>query len=256
MQGLVAIPALDAYGSRAPAELATRSLDDAELAARYDKLTDYVLRSLPDLAVTGLLVGTDVDLALGDDAVRHAAFATFVGRAAAHVHAAAPKVKVGFTVTSGGIEAKAPRLAAAWAASDLVGVTVLAVDGAAHVRSPADVAAAFDRLVAAAPAGKPILVHEAGFPSAAACGGDEGQQAAFVTAVFGAWDRHADRIPVLAFRELADADAEVVARLAARAGRSDPAFLALLGSLGLQGADGRKKPGWDAMIREARARGF
>ncbi|HSO32445.1 MAG TPA: hypothetical protein VLT33_08015, partial [Labilithrix sp.] len=118
------------------------------------------------------------------------------------------------------------------------------------------VAAVFDRVVAAAPAGKPIIVHEAGFPSATACGGDEAQQAAFVTAVFGAWDRHADRIPVLAFRELADADADVVARLAAHAGRSDPAFLALLGSLGLQGADGRRKPGWDALIREARARSF
>jgi hypothetical protein len=256
MQALVALPALDAFGSRAPVELQARPLDDAELGARYDLLTDYVLRSFPDAPLTGLLVGTDVDLALGDDAAKHAAFATFVGRAAAHVHAVAPKVKVGFTVTSDGLEGKASRLAAAWAASDLIGVSVLPVDAAAHVRSPGEVAASFDRFVGAVPPGKPIVVHEAGFPTAAACGSDEAQQAAFVTALFAGWDRHADRIPVLALRELLDADADVVKARAARAGRADAPFVAFLGTLGLQGGDGRKKQGWGAFQREARARGF
>ena len=255
MQGLVALPALDAFGSRAPVELQARSLDDAELGARYDEVIDYVLRSFPDAVVTTLLVGVDVDVALGDDAAKHAAFATFVGRAAAHVHALAPKVKVGFTVTDG-VEARASRFAASWAASDLVGVTVLPVDAAAHVRSPDEIAAVFDRIVGAAPGGKPIVVHEAGFPTAAACGSDESQQAAFVSAVFAGWDRHADRIPLLAFRELLDADADVVKARAARAARADAPFLAFLGSLGLKAGDGRKKQGWSALSRDAKARGF
>ncbi len=256
MQGLVALPALDAFGSRAPAELQARPLDDGELGARYDKLTDYVLRSFPDAVVSAILVGSDVDVALGDDAAKHAAFATFVGRAAAHVHAVAPKVKVGFTVTSDGVEARASRFAAAWASSDLVGVTVLPIDAAARVRSPGEIAAVFDRIVRAAPPGKPIVVHEAGFPTAVACGSDEATQAAFVSAVFASWDRHADRIPVLAFRELLDSDDDVVRARAARAARADAPFLAFLGSLGLLASDGRGKQGWSAFSRATKARSF
>ncbi len=256
MQALVALPALDAYGSRAPADLAARPLDDLDVGARYDALTDYVLGSFPDAVVNGLLVGTEVDVALGDDAAKHAAFATFVARAAAHIHATAPKVKVGFTVTSEGLQVNASRFAMAWAASDVVGVTVLPVDAAARVRSPGDVAGELDRIVSAAPAGKPIVIHEAGFPSAVACGSDEAQQAIFVSALFAGWDRHADRIPVLALREILDADDDAVKSRALRAGRSDAPFVALLGSLGLQAGDGRKKQGWAAFLREARVRGF
>lgn len=255
-QALIAVTALDVGGSRAPAELATRPLDDAELGARYDKVTDYVLRGAPDLVVAALFVGTEVDVPLGDDPAKHAAFAAFVGRAAAHAHAVRPGLKVGFTVTADGIEARGPRLAAAWAASDVIGLTYLPVDAAARARSPLEVAADLDRIVAAAPPGKPIFVREAGFPTAAACGGDEATQAAFVSALFGAWDRHAARIPLVILRELGDAPPEAVTALAARHGRSDAPFLAFLGSLGLRSADGRTKQGWEALIREARLRGF
>jgi hypothetical protein len=47
-----------------------------------------------------------------------------------------------------------------------------------------------------------------------------------------------------------------VTLLAARYRWGDAPFLARLGSLGLRAADGRKNPGWDALIREARGRGF
>jgi hypothetical protein len=255
-QALLAIAAVDASGSRAPVELQARPLDDLELAARYDKLTDYVLKSTPDVKVGALFVGTEVDVALGDDAAKHAAFATFVGRAAAKAHALRPGLKVGFTVTSDGLEARASRLAAAWAASDVVGITFLRIDAAAHVRSPAAVASDLDRILAAAPPGKPIVLHEAGFPTSAACGGDEAAQAAFVSAVFAAWDRHAERMPFVTFRELDDAPDETVAALATRYGRSDPPFLAFLGSLGLRTQNGRRKQASDVLIREARARGF
>ena len=112
---------------------------------------------------------------------KHAAFATFVTRAAAHAHAVRPGLTVGFTVTADGAVARKDRLAAAWAAADVVGVTYLPIDAVAHVRSASEVAADVDRLVAALPAGKPILVREAGYPTAAASGSNEAAQAAFVT---------------------------------------------------------------------------
>ena len=255
-KALLAVSAVDVGGSRAPAELATRPLDDAELGARYDKVTDYVLRSTPDLDIAALFVGTDVDVALGDDETQHAAFATFLARAAAHARAVKPGLKVGFTVTSEGIESKGARLTAAWAAADVIGVTYLPIDAAAHVRLPSDVAKDLDRIVAAAPPGKPIVLREAAYPRSAVCGSSDAAQAAFVSAVFRAWDRHAERMPFLTFRELDDASDEAVTALAARQRRTDPPFLAFLGSLGLRTADARKKQGFDALVREARARGF
>ena len=255
-QALVAVSAIDVGGSRAPADLAGRPLDDTEVAARYDRLTDYVLRSTPDLEIAALFVGTEVDVPLGESAAQHAAFATFVGRAAAHAHAVRPGLKVGFTVTSDGVEGIGPRLAAAWAASDIVGVSFLPVDAAGRARSPAEARADLERVLARIPLGKPVFLRAAGMPTSPLCGGDEDAQAAFVTAVFDTWDRHADRMPIVVFHELSDAPAETVAAIAARYRRTDASFLAFLGSLGMRTANGRAKRGWDTLLRDARARGF
>jgi hypothetical protein len=255
MAAIVTLDALDVGGSRAPAELSSLPLDDAALAARYDRLTDYALDQLPDTTVTALFFASSVDVRLGDDAAKHAAFATFVARAAAHVHASRPKLAVGFVVTASGAVAAKDRFAAAWAASDVIGITYLPVDAAAQVRPVTGVASDLDQLVAILPAGKPIVLREVGYPTAPECGGSEAAQAAFVTAVFGGWDRHADRVSVVGFRELVDLEPGAAAALAQRAGRSDAAFLGFLGSLGLRSGS-RAKPGLGVLFREARARGF
>src|SRR5439155_331618 len=131
------------------------------------------------------------DLALGTDAAKWAAFATFVDAAVKHAHVAKAGIRAGFVVTSNGLRANPDVMAAALAASDIVAVT--------HV---GDVTADLDPVIAAAPAGKPIVVHAVGRPSGS---GDEARQAAFVGAVFASWDRHVDRIPTLTFFELDDA---------------------------------------------------
>ena len=255
MGATVTLDALDVGGTRAPAELAGLALDDDALVARYDRLTDYALDQLPDTNVTALFFASNVDVPLGDDVAKHAAFATFVARAAMHVHASRPKVKVGFVVSASGAIAAKARFAAAWAASDVIGVTYLPLDAAAQVRPVDAVAADLDALVAALPAGKPVVVREVGYPTDPACAGSATAQAAFVSAVFGSWDRHASRFSVVTVRELVDSDPATAAALAQRYGRSDAAFLGFLGSLGLR--DGSQaKPGLGRLLGEARARGF
>ena len=255
MGATVTLDAFDAFGSRAPAELSTRPLDDADLATRYGRLTDYALDQMPDVSVTALFVASSADVPLGDDPAKHAAFATFVTRAVAHVHAVRPKIKVGFVVTASGAASAKARFAAAWASSDVIGVVYVPVDAAAQVRPAASVAGDLDQLVADLPPGKPIILREVGYPTAPECGSNEAAQAAFVSAAFGSWDRHAGRVSVMTFRELTDLEPGEAAALATRAGRSDPAFLGLLGSLGLRSGS-REKPGLAALIREGRARGF
>ena len=219
-----ALVAVDGAGARLPADLAGRSLDDAEVAARYAAATDYVLEQLGDATVSVFLVGEGVDRAFGDDAARYDAFAVFVQRAAAHVHATSSRaIRVAFTVSAEGLGARAALLEGALAASDLV-----AVD---HVGgAPLDL----DALAAAAPAGRPVVVHAAGYPSAP----DADAQVAFVRSTFQAWDRHADRIPRLTFFEL-----------------DDPPEGAT--TFGLRrGGTGATKPAFGVLRSNARARGF
>lgn len=219
----LALDAVDRRGPRLPSDLASRPLDDPEVASRYQAATDYVLSQVPDLDATAYLVASDVDVALGADAARHAAFATFFGRVAAHARGARPGLRVGFVVTSDGLKKSRALLDASLAAADVVCVS--------HVGAlPGDL----DAIVAAAPPDKPILVHAIGHPSDP----DERAQTAFVRDVFASWDRHADRIGALTFFELDDAP------------RSATTF-------GLRRyADGRAKRAFGVLSAEARARGF
>lgn len=224
MQASLSLEAVDGSGPRLPVDLAGRGLDDPDVGSRYEAALDYVLGQTRDVELTALLVGSDVDRALGADAAKWSAFATFVGRAAAHAHAARPGVRVGFVLTSAGLAGE-PRAAAgaALAASDVFAVSQVG-----------DVTADLGPIVAAAPPGKPIVVHAVGRPSAP----DEGAQAAFVRDVFASWDRHADRIAVLTFFEL-----------------DDPAGASTTYGL-RRAADGRAKPAFAVLAGEARARGF
>lgn len=255
-QVVLAVDAVDGSGPRAPVDLQSRAIDDAELGARFDKLTDYALDQIRDTKLTAFLVASAVDVPLGDDVAKHAAFTTFFTRAAAHARTVKPGLVVGFGVTAEGLVARKDRLAGALAAADVVAVSYLGADAAGTAKRPSDVAADIDRIVAAAPAGKPVFLHEAGFPSATAAGSDEATQAVLVTALFRAWDRHAERIPVLSFRELDDATATATAALARREGRSDAPFAAVVGSLGLRDSTRRRKPSFGVFVGELRARGF
>lgn len=252
----LSIDALDRGGPRLPADLVGRDLDDAEVGARFERAADYALEQVRDLRIDAFLVGSSVDLALGDEPARWATFATFFARAAAHVRAARPGTRVGFSVTAEGAPAQRSRLAPLWASADLVAVSYLGVDGAAQVRAPGHLTAALDAVVSAAPPDKPLALVEVGFPSAAACGSDEPAQAAFVGEAFRAWDRHAARIGAMTFVELDDLPSPEAAARARRLGRADPAFAAMLGSLGLRGVGPRAKPSLAALVGEARARGF
>jgi hypothetical protein len=113
-------------------------------------------------------------------------------------------------------------------------------------------------MTALAPAGRPIVLRYAGYPSGAGAGplASEQGQAAFVSEVFAAWDGRPDRFATIVFRELVDATPEEAAAEARRRGRSDAPLLALLQSLGMRTRDGREKAGLVVLRREARLRGW
>jgi len=255
-RALVSLAALDQGGPRLPVDLVGKPLDDPEVVTRYERAVDYVLAQLFETEIVALLVGTAADVTLADDPTRNAAFAAFVAQVGQHARLARPGLPVGFEVTPAGMTTRSASLQAAWAASDVVATSLLGVDGAARVVPASSVGAVLDGIIAAAPAGKPVILRETGAPVDPACGGDEASQAAFLTALFEAWDRHATRIPFACVRDLDDARPAAVTAEAARWGRTDPAFVALLGSLGLRRSGGAERPGLEALRREARRRGW
>jgi hypothetical protein len=251
----IAASALDYGGSRLPADLASLPLDDASVAARYAKVLDYLLDQLHDTTIDALLVATEVDVALGTDAQKWSAFGSFVKSAADHAEIARPGTRVGFGVTSDAFPSKQALASAAGGA--VLGVTYVPVDAAAKVRPVSAADADFARVVAAAPAGRPLVFYEVGYPSSPACGADEAAQAAFVKAVFRAWDANASKIPTLTFISLEETPADVAAAQAARAGHAgDAAFLGLFSTLGMRTQNGRDKPSLPAFLDAARARGW
>lgn len=249
----LSIDAIDVGGSRAPADIASRTWSDQEMATRFDNVVDYAFGQMPDAKIANLYVGADVDVALADDQAAYDAFAVFLGRVATHAKSVRmPPPRVGVVVTSAGIDAKKARLAPVWASSDVTGISLLHVDASARVRPPGDLLGDFARIAAAAPPNVPIHLRAVGSPTAPECGGSEALQADFVRAVFRAWDAHAERVGQVTFFELEDAPEAEAQAVATRAGRgSDAAYVAMLRSLGLA-----RKSAFDALREEARARRF
>lgn len=255
LSALLEIDAVDVGGPRMPADLTSLPLDDPQVAERYGRVMDYVVSQMGDLKLDILLVASGVDQAFGDDATKYAALATFVERVRAHAQATGAPFRIGFTMAEAAVASKRPLLDAAWNRSDVVGVTILPVDAAGRVLPPTSVEDAMDRIAGAAPREKPVVVR-AGYPSAAACGSTEVDQAAFVRASFEAWDRNAGRIPVLDIVELDDALPSVANIRAQRQGRSDETWLALFGSLGLRDGNASAKPALADFRAAAHARGW
>ncbi len=255
VEATLSIEAVGLEGSRAPADLAARPLDDAQLEARYDKLLDYVFSQLPDTTLTALVVASSVDAWLTADPRRAPAFAAFVAHVATHARTLRPGLKVGFAVDPLTAAARAADLAAAWRSSDFVAFDYISGPRLGGAQPTDSDVAKMITLADSAIGTKPVLLRQAGYPSSAT-GGPEGAQATFVTEVFRAWDRRADRILGLVFRELDDATPQQTAALAARTGRSDPGFLTVFGSLGMHDVKYREKPAFSVLRREARARGW
>ena len=77
-------------------------------------------------------------------------------------------------------------------------LTYYPLDETFRVRPPKTIEADFARMIEVA-AGKPVHLLEAGYPSASACGSSPQQQAAFIDAMFAAWDKHVDAVPLINF---------------------------------------------------------
>lgn len=246
---------IDTNNDARPDDLQGLPFDDPEVIGRFEALLDAALSRIPSVDLTFLAIGNEVDAFL-TDAAAWEAYGVFYRAAAEHARTLLPGVDIGVKVTSDGLTGEARALAQALNAdSDLILTTYYPLADDFIVRPPSVVGADFDAIAEAYP-GRPVYVAEAGYPASPLCDSSDEMQAAFVRALFKAWDGHADQFEGIAYSFLTDFSPAAVDEFETYYGLSDERFAGFLGSLGLRSHDLAERPALATYREEAAARGW
>ncbi len=260
-QGLrlsLVIAVLDTTEIRLPRDLQGKPLDHPQVIERFQDLLDYIATQIPALELTSLAIGNEIDGVLGADPDAWGAYQTFYAAGADHARSLWPGVPVGTKVQFEGLLGPSAEFARSLnRSSDVIMTTYYPLQGDFSVRKPAVIQSDFQRLVEAYPE-REIHITEIGYPTAEANESSPQKQAEFIRHMFSAWDDHAEQITLLSYSWLSDLPGSSVKKLTQYYGLSSRAFGEFLRTLGLRTypGDGEDKPGYEAFLQEAAARGW
>jgi hypothetical protein len=245
---------IDTNNLRLPAYLANKSFDDPEVVERFKRLLDYIFTKIPNLELTSLSIGNEIDGYLETDEKLWQEYTNFFKEVSSYAKTKRPDLIVGSKLGFGGLTGNAYTLSSELVkASDAVMLTYYPLEPDFSVRHPDVVFEDFAKLVELFPE-KPIYILEAGYPSSDLLGSSEEKQAAFVQNIFRAWDKHATRIKLVDFLWLHDIAPELVDELGNYYGLNDEKFKAYLGTLGLRTFDGQDKLAFNQLQEETKQR--
>lgn len=252
----LAISVIDTNNLRLPPNLAGKPLDDPQVIARFETLLDYIATQIPDLHLTSLAIGNEVDIYLGTDSRAWASFEAFFRQTAEHARRLWPGVPVGSKTTFDGlIGGPAPFIKSLNQYSDVAMVTYYPLQADFSVRQPDAVHRDFQTMVDAFP-GKPIYLLEVGYPSGEDNHSSYELQAAFIHELFRAWDDHAEEIPLLNYTWMTDVSGEAVHQMTTYYRFGGRGFVSYLATLGLRTHQGQDKPAFTQWATETAARGW
>ena len=274
-----------------PDAISTLPFNDAAVIDRFKALIDFVYTQIPDLNLTSLVIGSEVDLNLTSDSQRseYLEFYQSVSQYARDQYAllfpARPPLKISVEVTHRGLLDSATQTYYQQLnqSSDVIGVSYYPLQNG-MVELPTIVHSDFDSLTALYP-GKQLYFYQLGYPSgyydmaayaeyaagntSPMIGSSDLMQADFVGEVFSAWDEHINDIGLIDFTWLNDLSEAGVAETTADpafGGTTNPApefveFLRTLGlrtNAGLNGAmpGGSDKAAFSRLAQEASSRGW
>ena len=257
--------------------------DDPAMIARFEAFLDYVFLKIPDLDLTALAIGSEVDLNLTDVITRgqylgfYAAVADYARTTYAQLYPARPPLQVTVEVTHKGL--LDPMTQAYYLQlngfSDVIGVSYYPLAGGL-VEDPSVVAQDFAALLAAYP-NHNLHFFQLGYPSgyyttaaypeyaagtvSPVINSSGTRQAEFIEAVFAAWDNYATRINLISFTWMHDeteADVAAITSNPAFGGLPNPPpdYVEFLRTLGLRTDAATDKPAWSALASETAARGW
>ena len=252
------IAVLDTTEIRLPQDLQGKPLDHPEVIARFQDLLDYIAMQIPDLELTSLAIGNEIDGVLGADPDAWGAYGTFYNAGADHARSLWPGVPVGTKVQYEGLLGPSAEFARSLnQSSDVIMTTYYPLRGDFTVREPGGIQSDFQRLVEAYP-DREIQITEIGYPTAEANKSSPHKQAEFIRHMFSAWDEHAEQITLLSYSWLSDLSGSSVKELSRYYDLSNRAFGEFLRTLGLRTYPGKgeDKPGYESFQQEAAARGW
>ena len=258
LQVSLVISVLDTTTARLPSDLAGRSFNDPELIVRFKALLDYIKTQIPDLELTSLAIGNEIDGVLGNNLEAWKNYSAFFTPAAEYARQLWPGVPIGTKIMFDGLigpmSGSAENLNQT---SDVIMVTYYPLSDGFSVKDPDSVLEDFDQIASMYPQKKIHLV-EIGYPTSEINNSSPEKQASFIRNVFSAWDEHASHITVLSYVWLTDLPQSTVAEYEEYYGFKDPALGEFLRTLGLRtySGSGENKIGFDIFQAEADARGW
>lgn len=252
------ISVLDTTEISLPPDLAGKSFADPEVINRFRTLLDYIKSQIPNLKLTSLAIGNEIDGVLGNDSGAWEQYGVFFTPAAEYARLLWPEVPVGTKIMFDGLTGSMSEYA--WdlnQGADMVMVTYYPLAGDFTVQDPEVILEDFDHISEMYP-GDEIHFTEIGYPTSEINNSSPEKQASFIHNMFSAWDEHASQITVLSYSWLTDLPQASVKEYENYYGLTDPAFAEFLRTLGLRTYPGRgeDKTGFQVFQAEAKARGW
>lgn len=239
-----------------PPDLQGKSFDSPEVIDRFERLIDHLYAKMPNVKIDTLAIGNEVDGELGANDALWRQYRTFYRAVSAHARKVRPGVQVGVVGTYNGmVGAPAEQFKTLNKTSDVILVTYYPLHADFTVESAASPLHDFDQMTSLY-RGRPIVMTEVGYPSAAACGSSEAAQASFIRSVFHAWDAHVHQIRAITFSWLTDMSPGSTATYSHYYGVSTLAFGEFLRTLGLRTYSGEDKTSFLVLKAEAKKRGW
>jgi hypothetical protein len=255
-QVLLTIVPIDTVRCRVPADLVGLRMDDPIVINRFNALLDYAFRQIPNLQLTALSIGNEVDIYLGANSARWLEFRRFFAATSAHARALRPGLLVGVQTTHDGILGPgAAEIAALNQSSDVVLISYYPLNGDFTVKSPGVVRSDWDLVMNTYPR-RLVMFAQLGYPTGLANNSSQAKQKTFVDNVFEAWDVYRDRVPMVMFNWLHDLPTTTSQSMNTYYGISDPRFDSFLRTLGLRTVLGWDKTAFAGFKKQARARGW
>ena len=258
LQVSLVISVLDTTAARLPSDLVGKSFTDPEVINRFRALLDYIKSQVPDLKLSSLAIGNEIDGVLGNNSKDWDDYRAFFTPAAEYARILWPGVPVGTKIMFNGLIGPSSDFAKKLNQdTDVVMVTYYPLAGDFTVKDPDSVLEAFDQIASMYPENE-IHIAEIGYPTSEKNNSSPEKQAAFIHNMFSAWDEHASQITVLSFVWLTDLPQTSVTEYEEYYGFDDPAFAEFLRTLGLRTypGNGEDKVGYETFLTEAHLRGW
>ena len=224
---------------------------------RYKTLLDSVKKHVPQVSLSSLVVGSEVDVYLGNNTTLWTQYQAFYSAVSTYARTLWPGLHVAAELTFNGLINQNSLAQQLNSYSDYIGVSYYPLNSDFTVRPISTIPSDFSTIANLYPS-TPICFYQYGYPSSSQCNSSEVQQAQFINQTFQTWDTYSSHIHMIDFTWLHDLDTAAVDQYAIYYGLADKAFLEYLRTLGLRTWDGNgaDKPAINELRCQANQRGY